>query len=103
MWDGYSFEILAHCDEGQMILSTALQQKDCRSFCKVVVNVFQALLCFDQWLNKPTYWTAEQHDESVLQVANAITKLMELCKKDIPLFKKDIMGFPLTVLDPGKD
>ena len=83
----FLFVILAQYDEGWIILSKALQQKN-RTNLRKVINVFEALLCFDQWLNQPTYWTAEHHDESVLQVSDAITKLMEMCKKDIPLFKK---------------
>ncbi|KAI2492859.1 hypothetical protein MHU86_21672 [Fragilaria crotonensis] len=89
----FLFVILAQYDEGWIILSKALQQKD-RTSLRKVINVFEALLCFDQWLNQPTYWTAEHHDKSVLQVSDAITKLMEMCKKDIPLFKKKTWKFP---------
>jgi Plavaka transposase len=89
----FLFVILAQYDEGWIILSKALQQKT-RTSLRKIINVFEALLCFDQWLNKPTYWNAEHHDESILQVSDAITKLMEMCKKDIPLFKKKTWKFP---------
>jgi hypothetical protein len=79
--------ILSQYDEGWVILSKALQQKDQTSVRKVI-SVFEALLCFDQWLNKPTFWTAAHHDASKLRVAIAITKLMEVCKTGIPLSKK---------------
>jgi hypothetical protein len=60
-------------------LSKALQQKDRTSLSKVI-SVFEALLCFDQWLNKPTFWTAAHPNTSKLRVAEAITKQMEMCK-----------------------
>ena len=69
----FLFVILLQYDEGWVILSKALQQKD-RTSLRKVISVFEALLCFEQWLNKPTYWTVANHDAFKLRVADAIAK-----------------------------
>ena len=89
----FLFVILSQYDEGWMVLSTALQKKD-RTSLRKVIGVFEALLCFDQWLNKPTYWPAEYHTESKLKVGAAISKLMSMCKADIPLADGKTWKFP---------
>ena len=107
----FLFVILSQYDEGWIILSQALQkkrtskitkkqsrqrvytQKD-RDRLKKVISVFEALLCFDQWLNQPTYWTVEHHQESKITVNAAITKLMQMCIHSIPLAKKKTWKFP---------
>ena len=89
----FLFVILSQYDEGWEVLSTALQKKD-RTSLKKVIGVVKALLCFDQWLNKPTYWPAEYHTESKLKVGAAISKLMSMCKADIPLAAGKTWKFP---------
>jgi hypothetical protein len=89
----FLFVILSQYDEGWIILSTALQKKDRTSLHKVI-GVFEALLCFDQWLNKPTFWPAKYHTASKLSVAAAIRKLMSMCKADIPLAANKSWKFP---------
>ena len=61
----FLFVILSQYDEGWTIFSTTLQKRDRTSLMKVI-SVFEALLCFDQWLNKPTYWAAQYHTVSKL-------------------------------------
>lgn len=73
----FLFVILSQYDEGWMILSKALQQKDWTIWHRVIC-LFDALLW--KWLNKSTYWPDEHHAKSALRVANAISKLMEIWK-----------------------
>jgi hypothetical protein len=56
----FLFVILAPYNEGWAILNTALLAST-KTNLKQVLTVFEAMLCFDQWLNQPTYWTKRNH------------------------------------------
>ena len=43
-----------------------------------VIAVFEALLCFDQWLNKATYWQAANHAEARMHMQTSIRTLLEM-------------------------
>jgi hypothetical protein len=49
------FVILAQCDEGWVILNTALQDNTNQELPEIV-NMFDCLLCFDAWLSRRTFW-----------------------------------------------
>ncbi len=74
----FLFVILAQYDEGWQILHTtcaaynAKAAHDDESTTKevppvdllAVLSIFEAMICFDQWLNQTTYWTMEHHAKS---------------------------------------
>ena len=39
-----------------------------------VIAVFEAILCFDPWMNQATYWTAQHHAESKLVVQKELSE-----------------------------
>jgi hypothetical protein len=74
-------------------LSKALQQKDRTSLSKVI-SVFEALLCFDQWLNKLTFWTAAHPNASKLRVAEAIKSRWRCAKREFRYQRKRLGNSP---------
>jgi Plavaka transposase len=95
----FLFVILAQYDEGWQILESTLNDNESAVNTPAVnlpavISVFEAMLCFDQWLNQATYWTAQHHAESKRVVQHAIKTLMAMCVKDIPLAKGKTWKFP---------
>jgi len=80
----FLFVILSQYDEGWDILNHTLQLRKGVQLDKII-NVFEAMLCFDQWLNQPTYWTAKDHQASTIAVRKSIKALMRMCRNDLPL------------------
>lgn len=99
----FVFVILSQYDEGWRILQSTLETRKARDNAMndehlvdvaAVIEVFEAMLCFDQWLNQPTYWTAANHAESTQTVQKAIRTLMSMCVDNIPLSKTKTWKFP---------
>jgi Plavaka transposase len=104
----FLFVILSQYDEGWAILHSVFNTKPAESMdsdsdkeeeepinLADVIEVFEAMLCFDQWLNQPTFWTALNHAESKARVHDSISTLMHLCVTHIPLSKhKTTWKFP---------
>jgi hypothetical protein len=103
----FLFVILAQYDEGWLILESTFEMRRARAQSAdknaaaeeaanlpAVISVFEAMLCFDQWLNKTSYWTPHHHAESKIVVQNAIKTLMSMCVIDIPLSKNKSWKFP---------
>ena len=103
----FLFVILSQYDEGWAILHSVFNTKPSNSDktetdeeedhvnLADVIEVFKAMLCFDQWLNQPTFWTAANHAESKAQVHASIMTLVHLCVTNIPLSKhKTTWKFP---------
>ena len=102
------FVILGHYDEGWTILSSALEnchyskpatthpQTTARTgepapkhHCykpefKDILQVFEALLCFDEWLRKDSYWPQHGSEVKMANISHSIAKLMHMSKKYIP-------------------
>jgi hypothetical protein len=107
----FLFVILAQYDEGWQILHSTFEAYNAKTAHEdellttaemppvnlpAVLSVFEAMLCFDQWLNQTTYWTMEHHAESKIVVQRAIKTLMSMCVNDIPLSKNKSWKFPKT-------
>lgn len=86
--------ILAQYDEGWALLDNALGARPTAISLRDVLNTFEALLCFDAWLNQPTYWKMEDHAASKISVAKSIRILLRMCKERIPLKDGKTWKFP---------
>ncbi len=103
----FLFVIFAQYDEGWQILRSTFEAYNAKTAREdelttadmppvnlpAVLSVFEAMLCFDQWLNQTTYWTMEHHAESKIVVQQAIKTLMLMCVNDIPLSKSKSWKF----------
>ena len=99
----FLFVVLSQYDEGWEILNSTFAQRSHRKnsdgtvreiVLSEVIEVFEAMLCFDQWLNQSTYWPEKHHEESKLSVQESIQTLMQLCVDNIPLGEKKTWKFP---------
>ena len=99
----FLFVVLSQYDEGWEILDSTFAHRSTKMnadgtvreiVLSKVIEVFEAMLCFDQWLNQSTYWSEEHHAESKLSVQQSIQTLMELCVDNIPLGEKKTWKFP---------
>ncbi len=66
-----------------MILNTALQAKTSKELPEIV-NMFECLLCFEAWLNRPMFWRL---DDPPWQKMNAKHLLSNKWKCAIPTVK----------------
>ena len=57
----FMFVILVQYDVGWAIVSASLQKR--QTDLADILELFEAMLCFDAWLNKPTYWILENTRE----------------------------------------
>ena len=90
----FLFVILAQYDEGWAILQQALDKRDKAQLFEVI-NVFECMLCFDEWMNQKTFWNANTYARAKRATHKAIVVLMEMCKRHIPLTKsKTSWKFP---------
>ena len=80
----FRFVILAQYDEGWNILQVALDQYDKAQLFEGI-NVFECMLCLDEWMNQHTFWNAQTYARSKRAAYKAIVTLMEMCKTHIPL------------------
>jgi hypothetical protein len=56
--------------------------------------VFEAMLCFDEWLRKDTYWADHNAEVTKAIVSLSIAQLMPLSKKYIPTSKSTAWNYP---------
>jgi hypothetical protein len=104
----FLFVILGHYEEGWTILSSVLDnchnkkeetvpaQKRHRyepSF-RDILQVLEAMLCFDKWLRKDTYWADHNAEVTKAIVSRSIAKLIHSSKKYIPTSKTTAWNYP---------
>ena len=97
----FLFIILAQHDEGREILNDALNDAliDCRTGgganLNDILHVFEAMICFDAWLNQSTFWSHANAPAAMASAKHSIQILMKLCKRHIPThLKPDRWKFP---------
>ena len=83
----FLFVILAQYDEGWDIFNHTFQRTGITTI-KGVVEVFEALLCFDAWLMQETFWNNSNRVEATTSARASIEALLKLCKQKIPLLVK---------------
>ena len=59
-----------------------------------VLELFEPILCFDAWLQMPTFWSVDQEQQGKLDALASIRKLMQMCKSRIPTEKSASWHFP---------
>ena len=89
----FLFVILAQYDEGWVILNTALQDNTNQELPEIV-NMFECLLCFDAWLNRPTFWRLDDSSTEKAGYQASILKQMQMCKSYVPSVKATAWKFP---------
>jgi hypothetical protein len=52
--------------------------------------VFEAILCFDEWLRKDTYWADHNAEVTKAIVSRSIAKLMHLSRNTFQLQKAQL-------------
>ena len=114
----FLFVFLGHYDGGWTILSSALEnchnskpatthhqttartgepapKRHCyKPEFKDILQVFEALLCFDEWLRKDSYWPQHGSEVKMANVSRSIAKLMHMSKKYIPTSKSTAWNYP---------
>ena len=85
----FLFVILSQYDEGWQILESTLN-----TALAPVIQVFEAMLCFDAWLGKPSYWLQQNELEAKRIVQASIRRLLEMCHANIPSAKEHPWKFP---------
>ena len=89
----FLFVILSQYDEGWDILDHTFQRRSTTTV-KNVVEVFEALLCFDAWLMQDTFWDSSNSAQAMQSAQLSIEALLKLCKNNIPAFKENGWKFP---------
>ena len=89
----FLFVILSHYDTGWTVLDTILQQKT-NSGLADILELLEAMLCFDAWLNKQEHWDLDDEDAATEALTTSIQSLMEMCRHRIPLGKYGQWNFP---------
>ena len=59
-----------------------------------MLNLFEAMLCFDAWLHLPTFWPEDQEEVGKVEARTSIQKLMKMCKAHIPSENSEKWKFP---------
>lgn len=85
----FLFVILSQYDEGWQILESTL-----KTALAPVIQVFEALLCFDAWLGKPIFWLKQNEIEAKRIAQASIRRLLEMCHENIPSEKQHPWKFP---------
>lgn len=89
----FLFVILYQYDEGWRILETTLQQRTTTNL-PDILELFEAIICFDAWLKQPTYWSVDEEKVSKENALNSIRQFLEMCRSRIPTDKSDRWNFP---------
>jgi hypothetical protein len=92
----FLFIILAQYDEGWEILNATLVERT-ETNLKNVLHVFEALICFDAWLNQSHYWSYSSNVTAASNSAKeSISVLLQMCHRYIPIVsqKSDCWKFP---------
>jgi hypothetical protein len=80
----FLFVILFQYPEGWTILDTALKARRETATLASVLQLFEAMLCFDAWLNQDTYWKVEDTTAAKESFLYSLRKLMSWCTTRIP-------------------
>jgi hypothetical protein len=97
----FLFVILGHYEEGWIILLSTLDNchkkkeetvpaQKCHRYepsFSNILQVFEAMLCFDKWLRKDTYWADDNAEVAKAIVSRLIAKLMHLNRTDEVVFE----------------
>ena len=89
----FLFVILAQYDEGWQIMDTALTDKTTTDLARIV-NTFECLLCFDAWLNHPTFWKLDDDPAVKAGYRASIVAQMQMCIDFIPTVRETSWKFP---------
>jgi hypothetical protein len=104
----FLFGILGHYDKGWTILLSALDNghkkkeatvpaQKCHQYepsFKDILQVFGAMLCFDKWLRKDSYWADHKAEVHKAIVSHSIAKLLHMSKKYNPTSKGTAWNYP---------
>jgi hypothetical protein len=88
----FLFVILSNSDQGWDILDKSLKKRT-QTDLRKVLNLFEAMLCFDAWLHLPTFWPEDQEEVGIFEARTSIQKLMKMCKARIPSENSDKWNF----------
>ena len=90
----FLFVILVQFDVGWAIVSAALQKHD--TDLADILELFEAMLCFDAWLNQPMYWALDAGGtaEAKATMITSIQALMDMCVHQIPSNKEHAWNLP---------
>ena len=88
----FLFVILVQYDVGWTIVSAALQKH--KTDLADILELFEAMLCFDAWLNKPLYWALDRTEEAKTTLKRSIQALMAMCVARIPSDKINAWNLP---------
>jgi hypothetical protein len=86
------FVVLSQYDEGWDILDHTFERGS-RTTVKNVVEVFEALLCFDAWLMQDTFWDSSNSAHAMQSARLSIETLLKLCKKN-PNCERKLLEIP---------
>lgn len=89
----FLFVILSHYDAGWELLDTILKRRTTTCLTDIL-ELFEAMLCFDAWLNKDRHWNKDEEEESRELLLTSIQSLMEMCRHRIPIGKDGQWNFP---------
>jgi len=73
--------ILANMDRGSAIFEAAFALNNNRRTVKDIIEVLEALLTFDAWLNKDNYWLLSKQQRAMNGIQHSIQSLLHLCRK----------------------
>ena len=84
-WVGILFLLvtLAQTNEGWQLLDHALRRGGNRGM-QDALNVMEAILCFDAWLHKDSFWSIEEANEEEERAVSSIKVLMHMCNHVFP-------------------
>jgi hypothetical protein len=89
----FLFVFLSQYDEGWDILDHAFERRSIATV-KNIVEVFEALLCFDAWLMQDTFWDRSNSTNAIQSARSSIEALLKMCKNNIPAMKENCWKFP---------
>jgi hypothetical protein len=89
----FLFVILAQYHEGWIILESVLRQRTETSLADVV-ELLEAMLCFNAWLNRGTFWCLEETAVAKDSTQFSIKVLMSMCSNYLPTTNSNRWNFP---------
>jgi len=79
--------ILANLDRGSAIFEAAFALQQNKTTVKDIIEVLEAMLAFDAWLNQDSFWLLRNTEKAIIEVQESIRTLLRLCKKCFPNHK----------------
>ncbi len=89
----FLFVILAQYHEGWIIWESTLRQRTETSVAGIV-ELLEAMLCFDAWLNRRTFWRLEETAVDKDSAQFSIKVLMTMCSNYLPTTNSNRWNFP---------